>query len=344
MGDVLPIQRDRTAGDFFQTGQAVHQLGLTVALNTGKADDLTRANVKADIAHRIFFMGAAGHRHALHAQDGFAGLGGLFVHHKLNIAANHHAGKLFLAAVGNIHGADILALAQNRTAVRHGHDLVQLVGNKQDALALSLKTAHDLHQFVDFLRSQYSGGFVKNQNFIVAVQHFQDLNALLHANRDIADQCIRVYTQAVFFRKLHDLFAGDLFLQKSRFAGFHTQHDVIQHREALHQLKVLVDHADAKVVCIVGVIDLDFLAVFLDDALFRLVQAEQNTHEGGFAGAVFAQQGMHFAFAQLEGDVVVCLDTGELLGNIQHLNDKIFSQSAHAPFTNQSIGAALPPR
>ena len=31
VGDVLSIQRDRTAGDFFQTGQAVHQLGLTVA-------------------------------------------------------------------------------------------------------------------------------------------------------------------------------------------------------------------------------------------------------------------------------------------------------------------------
>ncbi len=105
---------------------------------------------------------------------------------------------------------------------------------------------------------------------------------------------------------------------------------------------MLVDHADTKVVCIVGVIDLDFLAVFLDDALLRLVQAKQNAHEGGFAGAVFAQQGMHFAFAQLEGDVVVCLDTGELFGNIQHLNDKIFSQSAHAPFTNQSIGAGLP--
>ena len=88
----------------------------------------------------------------------------------------------------------------------------------------------------------------------------------------------------------------------------------------------------------------DGTAAALDTISDRLVQAEQNTHEGGFAGAVFAQQGMHFAFAQLEGDVVVCLDTGELLGNIQHLNDKIFSQSAHAPFTNQSIGAALPPR
>lgn len=54
--------------EIFQTGQAVHQLGLTVASNTGKADDLTRANVKVDIAHRIFFMGAAGHRHALHAR------------------------------------------------------------------------------------------------------------------------------------------------------------------------------------------------------------------------------------------------------------------------------------
>ena len=42
--------------DFFQTGQAVHQLGLTVALNAGEADDLTRANVKVDIVAPHLFL------------------------------------------------------------------------------------------------------------------------------------------------------------------------------------------------------------------------------------------------------------------------------------------------
>ena len=36
----LPLQLDRAAGDFLQAGQAVDQLGLAVAFDTGDADDL----------------------------------------------------------------------------------------------------------------------------------------------------------------------------------------------------------------------------------------------------------------------------------------------------------------
>ena len=61
-------------------------------------------------------------------------------------------------------GTHALALAQNCTAVCHSHDLVELVGNEQDGLALLLEPAHDLHQFVDLLRGQHSGGFVKDQD------------------------------------------------------------------------------------------------------------------------------------------------------------------------------------
>ena len=46
----------------------------------------------------------------------------------------------------------------------------------------------------------------------------------------------------------------------------------------------------------------------------RLIQAKQNAHQRTFARAVFAQQGVYLAFAQLQGDIIVCLDPREFLG------------------------------
>ena len=67
---------------------------------------------------------------------------------------------------------------------------------------------------------------------------------------------------------------------------------------------------------------------------FRLVQAEQHAHQRTFASAVFAQQGMYLALTQLQGDIIVCLDSRELLGNVEHLDHKILCQSAHSPFVS----------
>ena len=100
---------------------------------------------------------------------------------------------------------------------------------------------------------------------------------------------------------------------------------------------MLVHHADAKRVGVVRVLDLDLFAIFLDNAFFRLIQTEQYAHQGRFAGAVFAQQRMDLAFAQLQRDIVVGLDTGELLGDVQHLDNEIICQSVHAPFYFHSI-------
>ena len=52
----------------------------------------------------------------------------------------------------------------------------------------------------------------------------------------------------------------------------------------------------------------------------RLIKAEQNRHQRGFTGAVFAQQGMDLTLAQLQGNVVIGDDTWELFGDIQHFN------------------------
>ena len=83
---------------------------------------------------------------------------------------------------------------------------------------------------------------------------------------------------------------------------------------------MLMHHADAQGIGVVGVIDFHHLAILFDHAGFRLVQAEQDTHQRGFPRAVLTQQGMDLSPLQLQGHVVVGLDAGKLLGDVQHFN------------------------
>ena len=335
VGDVLAVQRDLAARQLLKAGETVDELGLTVALDARQTDDLAAVDLEGDVLDGVLLALVVVDGDALHVQHDLARVGGLFIDLKLDIAADHHAGKLFLGGVLDVHGAHVLALAQDGAAVSDRHDLVELVGDEKDGLALLLEPAHDLHQLVDLLRGQHSGRLVEDQDLVVAVEHLQDLHALLHTHRDVADEGIGVNTQAVLLAQGHDLLAGLGLLQKAHPVRLHTQNDVVQHAEALHQLEVLVDHTDAQCVRIVGVADGDLLAVLEDLTLLRLIQAEQHAHQRALACTVLAQQGMDLALSQLQGNVVVGLDARELLGDMEHLDHKILCQSAHSPFVSK---------
>ena len=86
---------------------------------------------------------------------------------------------------------------------------------------------------------------------------------------------------------------------------------------------MLMDHADTERCRIVRVPDLHFLAVFADLTFLRLIQSEQHTHQGRFAGTVLAQQRMDLSAPKLQGNIVVCDNAGEDLGNVKHFNNII---------------------
>ena len=204
-------------------------------------------------------------------------------------AADHHGRQLLRRGVGGLDRADVLALAQHRAAVRDRHDLGELVGDEEDALALGGEVAHDLHELVDLLRGEDGGRLVEDQDLVFAVEHLEDLGALLHTDGDVLNERVGVNVQAVLLAQGEDLFAGLGLLQKAVLRGLHAHDDVVEHGEAFHQLEVLVDHADAERIGIVRVLDGHDLAVLLDGALLGLVQTEEHAHERGLARAVFAQ-------------------------------------------------------
>ena len=192
--------------------------------------------------------------------------------------------------------------------------------DEEDGLALARKLLHRGHELVDLLRGEHGGRLVEDENLVVAVEHLENLDALLHADGDVLDLGIEVNLQAVFFRELLDLFARFLALNEAELRRLRAEDDVVEHGEHVDELEVLVHHADAERGGIIGVVDLDGLAVFADLARLRLVQAEEHAHERGFAGAVFTEQGVDLALFELQGDVVVGLDARELLGDVKHFD------------------------
>ena len=318
--DRLAAERDRAARDLVQAGQAVDELRLAVAVDAGDADDLARADIERHMIDGVALVQVRQDAQILHMQNLLAGVSRRLVDDELHGAADHHVRQLLLVRVAGVDRADALTLAQDGHAVSHGHDLIELVRDEEDGLALARKLLHRGHELVDLLRGEHGGRLVEDENLIVAVEHLEDLDALLHADGDVLDLGIEVDLQAVFFRELLDLFARFLALDETELRRLRAEDDVVEHGEHVDELEVLVHHADAERGGIIGVVDLDGLAVFADLARLRLVQAEEHAHERGFAGAVFTEQGVDLALFELQGDVVVGLDTGELLGDVKHFD------------------------
>ena len=74
-GDILAAQGNPALAGLFQTGQAVDQLGLSVAVDTGDADNLTGTNLEGYLLHRVVFMQPGGDGQALHIQNHLTGVG-----------------------------------------------------------------------------------------------------------------------------------------------------------------------------------------------------------------------------------------------------------------------------
>ena len=105
---------------------------------------------------------------------------------EVDLTADHHFGKVLDAGGRNVACADALAAAQDRAVVRNCLDLIELMGDKDDRLALTLEVLHDDHQFVDLLRRQDSRRLVEDQDVGIALQPLGHDDLLLVTARESA--------------------------------------------------------------------------------------------------------------------------------------------------------------
>ncbi|MNJ97980.1 hypothetical protein D3C87_157380 [compost metagenome] len=259
-----------------------------------------------DLRQRHHGGGLLGGRHGLHTGHD-------------DLAAHHQFRQFGGAGAGGVALGHQFALAQHRHAARHGHHFVQLVRNEDHGQAFVDEAAQGGEQILHFLRREHRGGFVQDQDAGAAVQRLQDFDALFFTDGKRAHARVRVHAQAKALAQF-DQAAARLSAARGQLPErFRADHDVVQHGQVVGQREVLVHHADARCQRGVGPAGGQGLAEDLDTAGVGHIVAEQDRHQGRFAGAVLAQQGQHFALPQRKRNIVVGRQAAEAFGDPRQL-------------------------
>ena len=205
-------------------------------------------------------------------------------------------------------------------------DFLQLVRNVEDGAALAREPAQRFEQGFDFLRRQNGSRLVHDDEPRVLQQAAHDLDALALADRKVADHEIRIQPQAVAGRDLDDP-AAQVALRKLR---RNAQRDILGNGQGLEQREMLEDHADAFGARLRRPVRREGLAAQRHGAGVGPQHAVDDLDQGGFAGAVLAQQRMDFSLVHAEGDVVVRQDAGKRSGDAFETEKRV-RHAVHPP-------------
>ena len=324
-----------------EAGDGLQQLPLAGAGNAGDAQDLAGVSGEAHVAEALdpqaVVDGQALHRQPqLHVHR----LGAVDV--QGDAVAHHHVCQGLLVGVPGHDVADVLSLAQHRHPVGDLQHLVELVGDDDEGLSVGLHVPHDLEEPVRLLGGQHGGGLVQDQDLGAPVEDLDDLHRLLLGDGHLVDLLIQIDLKTVFFADLGDPLAGRLQIHAARL--LQAQDDVLRGGKDVHQLEVLVDHADPQVIGVLGGGDRDRPVVDVDLARVRVIDPGEHVHQGGLAAAVLPQQGQDLALVELQVDVVVGHHGAEALGDVLHSDGVLNSFQGCHPFFGGGRRMGWPPR
>ena len=107
-----------------------------------------------------------------------------------------------------------------------------------------------------------------------------------------------------------------LAIDQSKAAWGAPKHDVLGHGHGGHKVELLVDGGDSQRLRGLGIWDLHLCAIYQDAAGIWFVHSGNHLDEGGLAGAIFTQQGLHLAAADGEVYPLNDLHRAEGFGDI----------------------------
>ena len=198
---------------------------------------------------------------------------------------------------------------------------MKLVGDEDDSLAGVAERTDDGEELLHLLRREDGCRLVEDQHVGRPEENLEDFHALLDSDRKRLDQRVGRHLHAVIGVDGLDLRAGGIEIKiiRSR-GGFDAEDHVLDDAEDRHQHEMLVDHADAGGNAVAGPCEVGRCVVNSDFAGVGAVEARQDIHQRRFAGTVLAEKAEHFAGADVQVDVLVCLHRAETLADAAKLD------------------------
>jgi len=244
-----------------------------------------------------------------------------------------------------IEGLNRPPAAHHGDAVGEALHVTHLVSDQNHRRPLPCKGAHGFQQTLGFLIGEYRRRLIEDQDPRASQQHLENFHPLLLGHRQRLGDLARVDGETQLCRLVADpLFQSrqplPVAARESMITGPHWQPqlDVLSHGKGLHQLEMLVNHADVVATSIPRAAQAHRVVIDQQRSAFRCVEAGGDVHQRGFARAVLAEQRVHFA--PLGGEIR--LGQGhEAVERLAYPGQLDRVQVAHCwvitPLTNQSI-------
>ena len=101
--------------------------------------------------------------------------------------AHHQRGQFTFCRLLGGHRCHILTLAQHRNAVTQRQHFIQMVGNKEDGVAVVTQAAQLGEELRYLLRRQHGGRLVEDQYIDIAVEQLEDFDLLARRHGNFID-------------------------------------------------------------------------------------------------------------------------------------------------------------
>ena len=268
-----------------------------------------------------------GDRPVIDPEDLLADVGRAIRKSVVERAPDHTADDAVLRGILPVHvdRLDRLAVADDRGRVCDVDDLAEFVADDDARDPLLAQVAQQAEQVRGVGVVQRRGRLVEDQQLDVLRQCLGDLDQLLLAHPELPHGRGRVLVEADPRHELHGAHVRLVPVDQAALEHLIAEEEVLGDREIRNEGELLVDDDDAGALGILDRAESLRLAVEEDLAVEGSVRvdARQHLHEGGFAGAVLAADRVDLAALDTQGYVLEHLDTGEVLDDVAHLEDRV---------------------
>ena len=291
--------------------QCLHHLGPAGADQTVKAQNLSAVQGEGDVLEfgRVTISRDGQHRRA--------DLGGAFGIDLIDAAADHQLDQLAFGDVGNRALRHEGAVAEHRPAVGDAEDLVELVADEQDGLALGLERFNQIVKLCDLLVGEGSGWFVHDDHACIDRQGAGDGHQVLAGNAQVAQPRVGVQIRPDAAQDRRGAGAHCAAVDKAPpGAGRVADKDVLGHGHLVEKHGLLMDRGDAGRARRLRCRKTHRLSGDQYLALVGLIDAGQHLDDGRFARAVLSDQGGDLAREQVQLHAVQCAHAGECLDDV----------------------------
>ena len=258
-------------------------------------------------------------------------------------AADHHLDDGVLGGVGQKPLAHHLAVAEDGVAVGDAENLIELVADEEDRLALALQEFDEQKKLLDLLGRECGGRLVHDDDPGVDRHGTRHRDEVLVGDAEIAQPRVGVDV-AGMHRVEHFARVGAHRLPVDRTqasARRVPQEDVFRDREIVEEHGLLVNGGDAVLEGLVGAGEMDGLAADADFAAIGLVDAGEDLHQRGLAGAVLADQRGDLSGIERQADIVERSHAGEGFGDAGKREQRRFTLPLAGRVANNVSGVGV---